>query len=80
MKLHLLAFGIAKDILHGGSVSYDLIVGDRISDLKQSLLETYPDFVALTSLSFAVNETYVTDDHRLKEGDEIVLIPPVSGG
>ena len=27
-----------------------------------------------------VNKTYVTDDHVLRDGDELALIPPVSGG
>ncbi|MFL5183208.1 MAG: molybdenum cofactor biosynthesis protein MoaE, partial [Microvirga sp.] len=27
-----------------------------------------------------VNKTYVTDDHLLRDGDELALIPPVSGG
>jgi molybdopterin converting factor subunit 1 len=31
-------------------------------------------------LLFAVNRRYVDDDHSLSEGDEVALIPPVSGG
>jgi molybdopterin synthase catalytic subunit len=27
-----------------------------------------------------VNRVYVRDDHRLQDGDEVALIPPVSGG
>ncbi len=29
---------------------------------------------------YAVNAEYVTPDHPLREGDELALIPPVSGG
>ena len=32
------------------------------------------------SLSIAVNEEYATDERILKPGDEVALIPPVSGG
>lgn len=32
------------------------------------------------SLMFAVNEEYVDRSHPLKDGDELALIPPVSGG
>jgi len=32
------------------------------------------------SLMYAVNAEYVTPEHPLRDGDELVLIPPVSGG
>jgi len=80
MKLHLLAFGIARDILNGSSIEFELHAGNRISDLKQALQDRHPGFNQLTSLSFAVNESYVPDTHQLQDGDEVVLIPPVSGG
>jgi molybdopterin synthase catalytic subunit len=31
-------------------------------------------------LVYAVNKAYVARDHRLADGDEVALIPPVSGG
>ncbi len=31
-------------------------------------------------LAVAVNDRYVTSDHELTDGDEVALIPPVSGG
>jgi molybdopterin synthase catalytic subunit len=33
-----------------------------------------------TVISCAVNEEYATLDHRLKDGDEVAFLPPVSGG
>jgi molybdopterin converting factor small subunit len=32
------------------------------------------------SLMYAVNAEYVDQDHPLRDGDELALIPPVSGG
>jgi sulfur-carrier protein len=32
------------------------------------------------SLATAVNHEYVGGEHRLHDGDELALIPPVSGG
>ena len=40
----------------------------------------YPKMKALSSMMVAVNNSYAPDDLELKEGDEIALIPPVSGG
>lgn len=34
----------------------------------------------LNSLAVAVNREYVSADHELKDGDEVALLPPVSGG
>ena len=40
----------------------------------------YPALKKLTSLRVAVNEEYVEGSHEIMERDEIVLVPPVSGG
>ena len=37
-------------------------------------------FSSLDRLIIAVNGEYVRPDHILKDGDEVALIPPVSGG
>ena len=34
----------------------------------------------LPRVAYAVNRSYVRPDTRLKSGDELALIPPVSGG
>ena len=47
---------------------------------RQVLKEKYPAFDKLASLQLAVNAEYVEDDYVLRENDEVVLIPPVSGG
>jgi len=80
MTIRLLAFGIAKDILKTGSMQYEIQDGYSIADLKTALLAEYSEFKQLSMLSFAVNEDYVHNDFVLQEGDEVILIPPVSGG
>ncbi len=80
MRIQLLAFGIAKDILNARAMPYHLKEGNTIAALKVSLINEFSDFKKLPSLAFAVNAEYVHDDYTLIEGDEVVLIPPVSGG
>lgn len=80
MKIQLMAFGIAKDILKARTMSYELKEGNTITALKSALINEYVGFHQLSSFAFAVNEEYVNDTHILHEGDEVVLIPPVSGG
>ncbi len=80
MKIKLIAYGIAKDILKSKEKVLDLGNSGTIATLKQNLLLEYPSFANLTKLSFAVGEEYREDSYALRDGEEVVIIPPVSGG
>jgi molybdopterin converting factor small subunit len=80
MKVNLLAFGIAREILKSKSLQFNVQPGDTIATLKERLLQEYPDLGKLKSLSFAVGENYQHDSFVLSEKDEVAIIPPVSGG
>ena len=80
MKVKLVAYGIARDILNGSEQDFKLKSPASISDLKHQLMTKFPAFKALRSLRFAVNEDYQMDTYQLQEDDEVVIIPPVSGG
>lgn len=80
IKLKVLAFGITKDILGASSIQIDLERGATVLDLKTHLIERFPAMKALNSLLIAVNNEYGDENLELKEGDDIALIPPVSGG
>jgi molybdopterin converting factor small subunit len=80
MKIKLIAFGIAKEII--GPAESDLEVKNpcNIGDLKRILITQYHEFKKLQSIKFAINEDYQEDQFQIHEGDEVVIIPPVSGG
>ena len=80
MKIRLRAFGITKDILSAKELDYDLHESKNIIGLRIQLSKDYPEFNMLSSIRFAINETYVSDEAVLKDNDEVILIPPVSGG
>jgi molybdopterin converting factor subunit 1 len=80
MKINILAFGIAKDIIRGNTLSIELPEKATVGSLKEELTTRFPDFQKLRSLAIAVNTEYQSDDHPLTERDEVVIIPPVSGG
>lgn len=80
MKIQLLAFGIAKDIVQNSTVELELEEGKSVQDLKVLLCQQYPAFEKLRSLAIAVNTEYRSDDFVLSPQDEVVIIPPVSGG
>ena len=80
MKINILAFGIAKDIINGSTLGLEISDGTTVGELKTQLTSQFPEFEKLRSLAIAVNQEYQEDDFLLSEKDEIVIIPPVSGG
>jgi len=80
MTIHIQTFGIARDILGARVLAFETPVALTVGELKQQLLEQYPAFGNLSSLLVAVNAEYGEEHTPLNELDEIVLIPPVSGG
>lgn len=80
MKIKILCFGITKEILGDFEKEVELAEGSTVDILKAKLIEDYPSFSKLTSLRIAVNEEYGDGELVLTERDEVVLIPPVSGG
>lgn len=80
MKIQILAFGIAKDIVGGATLDFEIPEGTNVAQLKRQLQKDYPSFTELTSLAIAINSEYAQDEQQISERDEVVLIPPVSGG
>jgi len=81
MRVHVLFFGMLKEAVGKSSDSVELPEGASLGDL----LEHYASISAelkgiLPSLAAAVNQEYAGAGTRLKPGDEIALLPPVSGG
>lgn len=80
MKITVLAFGIAKDIFGATSIEIELPEGSNAGRLKATLEERFPGLKKMASYLLAVNNEYAKDESDIKTGDEIALIPPVSGG
>lgn len=81
MRVRLLLFGILKDLLPNLSGDLDLPTGADVNALLDLCRRSLPEHDALcSSLAVAVNREYVSASHLLHEGDEVALLPPVSGG
>ena len=78
--MKVLAFGIVKDIFSNSMVNVDLTDGATIDTLKNLLEEKYPRLNQLGSYMIAVNNEYASVNEVIHEGDEVAIIPPVSGG
>ncbi len=80
MEIEVLAFGIAKDIIGSRQLLLAIPEHSTVADLRHTLQQKYPSFSKLASLKFAVEEEYVDDQTALNNRDQVVIIPPVSGG
>jgi molybdopterin synthase sulfur carrier subunit len=80
MKIQLLLFGIARDIVGDSRLELDTNPPLDVASFKQLLKDKYPKMNHLSYFKVAINQDFADDDQLLKEGDEVALIPPVSGG
>jgi len=79
--VRVLFFGPARDLAGVESVSLALAGSATVALLRERLVKEHPKLAAaLERIRFAVNERYASDETRLREGDEVAIIPPVSGG
>lgn len=81
MQVRVLFFGILKDI--AGRSSDVLNLPDHAT--AGAVLEHYEQQMSALrgmglSIAISVNEEYAAPDSRLHSGDEVALLPPVSGG
>jgi molybdopterin synthase catalytic subunit len=81
MRVRVLFFGMLKDAAGTASDEVDLQDGASVRDLLAHCEIRIPRLKeALGSMAVAVNQQYSGPDTKLKAGDEVALLPPVSGG
>ena len=81
MRVRVLSFGVLKDRLGAAPATVELPEGASVADLLEHLSEPANDLApALRGIAVSVNAEYATAAHVLCEGDEVGLLPPVSGG
>jgi molybdopterin synthase catalytic subunit len=81
MRVRVLFFGVLKDIYRRSEDSVELDSGAKISDLVAHYRSLAPEKNGIfQSLAIARNQQYASAGDPLQDGDEIALLPPVSGG
>jgi molybdopterin converting factor subunit 1 len=81
MKVRVLFFGVLRDLAGKSSDSLQLPDGGSVRDVisrYQSQIPRLKD--SLSSIALAVNQQYASPETKLKDNDEVALLPPVSGG
>lgn len=75
----MLAFGVLKDRLGMDAFPMTLPEFATVADLLKELGQSQPGIV-LKGIAVSVNAEYATAEYHLRDGDEVGLLPPVSGG
>ncbi len=81
MQVRVLFFGVLKEMAGRASEGVELAEGATLSDLLEKYEREVPKLKQYRgSIALSVNQEYAAAGTRLKNGDEVGLLPPVSGG
>jgi MoaE-MoaD fusion protein len=81
MRVTVLFFGVLKEMLSSERQTLDLPAGSTVDAILEHYRELLPQQPKLWStLAIAVNQSYAVKGCLLRDGDEVALLPPVSGG
>jgi len=78
MRITVRLFASARENAGLSQLAIDLPDGANVALAAKKLNELHPGLGS--SVAFAVNRTYARGDAVLNDGDELAIIPPVSGG
>ena len=81
MKIRIRLFASFREAVGSGTLAWDAPDGASVADVVAALRAQYPKLgPAAEKALLAVNQEYVGGALQLHDGDELALIPPVSGG
>ena len=77
----VLLFGAAADRAGTRQIEVSVNKGTTLEELWSVLADRHPDLVPMReTLAFAVNDEYARMEDAVSPGDEVAVLPPVSGG
>ncbi len=81
IKVKVKLFAIYQEVFDTSELDLLFPTETKVGEVLQTLIEQKPQLVQWQEVTkFGVNLQFVAADTVLKNGDEVVLIPPVSGG
>jgi len=81
MKIKVRFFARYRDLVGNPETHLQVQPGTTVSTLKSQIEKQFPQLKTYAAnLLVAINGEFVDNDLILKEGDEIALLPPLSGG
>lgn len=81
ISITLKLFAVYQDVLGCPEMVMTLPTGTTVRELCDRIYDQHPELRRWQELTrFGLNLQFVEADTSLTDGDEVVLIPPVSGG
>ena len=81
MRVRVRLFAIQRELAATREVGLELAPGSTVEDAWAALVARHPVLApGRRSVRFAVNGEYAGPETALVDGDEVAMIPPVSGG
>jgi len=81
MRLKLRFFASHREAMGSERLTMEMPEGATVGQLLDKLAGDYPGLKKLAEHTIvAVNREQVERGHRLRDGDEVALYPPVGGG
>lgn len=79
MRITTRFFAGSREIVGKSGMEIEVDDGATVAGLLYQLQQDFPD-LDLEGLLVAVNTEYVESHFKLKNGDEVAFLPPLSGG
>ncbi|MEF8835904.1 MAG: molybdopterin converting factor subunit 1 [Candidatus Thermoplasmatota archaeon] len=74
-------FASARDIVGKKNLEMEIEKDSKVGDVMENLFKEYPELEGMEDqLLISVNKDRTEKDEILKDGDEIAVMPPVTGG
>ncbi len=79
MRVRVLFFGVLREVMGVAEREMEVAAGATVGDMVE-VCRAGAEGGIWGSIAVAVNQEYVGQERLLAEGDEVALLPPVSGG
>ena len=81
MELNVRLFALYRERAGSNKIAIDIPEGGTVADLTDEVRRQLPNLAPPeVTIVVAVNADYASQDVVLQSGDDVCLIPPVSGG
>ena len=81
LRIRVLFFARGRELAGCNEIEQEMEDGSDSKQLLEAVIARFPALSEIsTCLIVAVNQNYETNPVPLKDGDEVALIPPISGG